>query len=173
MEPHNIALADLKLKKSTFYCFQNSGVRLKVLATTPSCKLKIKVVLYSCVCMLTCVIDARSSSLSHADMDMVQKSGSSPHINKDSIPAILSSVREYRVEDPTAVSRLEDWSVRWLQWLRSSRDKRGMWRMMSRRVASVMSRPASRKSVMFRSLLRLSWPVQARKELRLKLWIFD
>lgn len=38
-----------------------------------------------------------------------------------------------------------------------------MWRMMRRSVASVMSRPASRKSVMFRSLLRLSWPAQARE----------
>lgn len=28
------------------------------------------------------------------------------------IPAILISVSEFRVEDPTAVNRLADWSVR-------------------------------------------------------------
>lgn len=75
------------------------------------------------------------------------------------IPAILISVSEFRVEDPTAVNRLADWSVRWLQWLRSSRESAGMWRMMSRSVASVISSPANRKSIMLRSLLRLSWPI--------------
>lgn len=69
---------------------------------------------------------------------------------------MLSSVRELRVEEPTAVRRLADWSVRWLQWLRSRRESRGIWRMIRRSVASVMSSPASRKSIMLRSLLRLS-----------------
>lgn len=46
-----------------------------------------------------------------------------------------------------------------------------MWRMMRRSVASVMSRPASRKSVMFRSLLRLSWPAKAREGPRSRLLI--
>lgn len=43
--------------------------------------------------------------------------------------------------------------------------------MMRRSVASVMSRPASRKSVMFRSLLRLSWPAKAREGPRSRLLI--
>ena len=46
-----------------------------------------------------------------------------------------------------------------------------MWRMMRRSVASVMSRPAGRKSVMFRSLLRLSWPAKPRERPRSRLLI--
>lgn len=73
-------------------------------------------------------------------------------------PPKLSSVSVFRVDEPTAVSRLTEWSVRLLQWERSSFVKWGMWRITRRRVESLTSRPASRKHCMFRSGLRLSQP---------------
>lgn len=73
-------------------------------------------------------------------------------------PPRLSSVSVFRVDEPTAVSRLMEWSVRLLQWERSSFVKWGMWRITRRRVESLMSRPASRKHCMVRSWLRLSQP---------------
>lgn len=41
-------------------------------------------------------------------------------------PPRLSSVSVLRVDEPTAVSRLMEWSVRLLQWERSSFVKWGM-----------------------------------------------
>lgn len=73
-------------------------------------------------------------------------------------PPRLSSVSVFRVDEPTAVSRLMEWSVRLLQWERSSLVKWGMWRITRRTVESLMSRPASRKYCMVRNWLRLSQP---------------
>lgn len=73
-------------------------------------------------------------------------------------PPKLSSVSVFRVDEPTAVSRLMEWSVRLLQWERSSFVKWGMWRITRRRMESLMSRPASRKHCMFLNGLRLSQP---------------
>lgn len=73
-------------------------------------------------------------------------------------PPRLSSVSVFRVDEPTAVNRLMEWSVRLLQWERSSFVKWGMWRITRRRVESLMSRPASRKHCMVRNWLRLSQP---------------
>lgn len=66
-------------------------------------------------------------------------------------PPRLSSVSVFRVDEPTAVSRLMEWSVRLLQWERSSFVKWGIWRITRRRVESLMSRPASRRHCMVRS----------------------
>lgn len=74
------------------------------------------------------------------------------------LPPRLSSESVFLVEEPTAVSRLMEWSVRLLQWDRSSLVKWGMWRMTRRTVESLMSRPARRKYCIFRSWLRLSQP---------------
>lgn len=76
----------------------------------------------------------------------------------NSSPPRLSSVSVLRVDEPTAVSRLMEWSVRLLQWERSSFVKWGMWRITRRTVGSLMSRPASRKHCMLRIWLRLSQP---------------
>lgn len=73
-------------------------------------------------------------------------------------PPRLSSVSVFLVDEPTAVSRLMEWSVRLLQWERSSFVKWGMWRITNRRVESLMSRPASRKQCIVRNWLRLSQP---------------
>lgn len=80
------------------------------------------------------------------------------------LPPRLSSVSVFRVDEPTAVSRLMEWSVRLLQWDRSSFVKWGMWRITRRRVESLMSKPASRKHCMDRNWLRLSQPGPEMKE---------
>lgn len=80
------------------------------------------------------------------------------------LPPRLSSVSVFRVDEPTAVSRLMEWSVRLLQWDRSSFVKWGMWRITRRRVESLMSKPASRKHCMDRNWLRLSQPGDERKQ---------
>lgn len=80
----------------------------------------------------------------------------------DLSPPRLSSVSVFLVDEPTAVSRLMEWSVRLLQWERSSFVKWGMWRITRRRVESLMSRPASRKYCMDRNWLRLSQPGRSR-----------
>lgn len=66
-------------------------------------------------------------------------------------PPRLSSESVFRVDEPTAVSRLMEWSVRPLQWERSSFVKWGIWRITRRRVESLMSRPASRKHCIVRN----------------------
>lgn len=66
-------------------------------------------------------------------------------------PPRLSSVTVFRVEEPTAVSRLMELSVRLLQWEMSSFVKCGMWRITRRRVESLMSRPARRRHCMLRN----------------------
>lgn len=82
-------------------------------------------------------------------------------------PPRLSSVSVFRVDEPTAVSRLMEWSVRLLQWERSSFVKWGIWRITRRRVESLMSRPASRKHCIVRNWLRLSQPgVEEEKKVR-------
>lgn len=80
------------------------------------------------------------------------------------LPPRLSSVSVFRVDEPTAVSRLMEWSVRLLQWDRSSFVKWGMWRITRRKVESLMSKPASRKHCMDRNWLRLSQPGPEMKE---------
>lgn len=82
------------------------------------------------------------------------------------LPPRLSSESVFRVDEPTAVSRLMEWSVRLLQWERSSFVKWGMWRITRRRVESLMSRPASRKHCIDRSWLRLSQPGAEEKKVR-------
>lgn len=67
------------------------------------------------------------------------------------LPPRLSSDSVFRVDEPTAVSRLMEWSLRLLQWDRSSFVSCGMWRITRRRVESLMSRPASRKHCIVRN----------------------
>lgn len=75
-------------------------------------------------------------------------------------PERLISVRESLVVVPAAVSRLTDWSLIWLQYLRSSLESKGICRLMRRKDVSVMSSPANLSSSTFRNLQRLSsWPV--------------
>lgn len=91
-----------------------------------------------------------------SDMDVNVNSGPAstrapPAPGFTRLPPKLSSESVFLVDEPTAVSRLIEWSVRLLQCDRSSLVKWGMWRITRRTVESLMSRPASRRYCMFRS----------------------
>lgn len=121
----------------------------------------VKWKLLHCVCVCVCLFFPKISFVSRISAIPIKVS-----------PPRLSSVSVFRVDEPTAVSRLMEWSVRLLQWERSNFVKWGMWRITRRRVESLMSRPASRKHCMVRNWLRLSQPgteVLFRKKRRKKL----